>query len=220
MKAHITAKTELLATHTWPGAPKHRAYLSNLHAHVFIIEIKAPVKHGDRDLEFHDLRYELEKVLSDMIGYRIDEPPTFGDMSCEQIGSEVLEHMSSISSVSVSEDGQFSAEVFREERLPTITICGSTKFKREFKIAQEDLERQGWAVFTVGFFMHADNVPVSDEDKAKLDLLHLRKIEASDAIFIVNPGGYIGDSTQSEIDYARSQGKTILSLEPLKDEEE
>jgi len=125
MKTHITAKTELLATHNWPGAPPHRAYLSNLHAHIFIIEVKAPVKHEDRDIEFHDLHYNLEKVASSLVSYRIDGPPTFGDKSCEQIGSEVLKRMPLVSSVSVSEDGQFSAEVFREDEHQSIGKTGN-----------------------------------------------------------------------------------------------
>lgn len=102
-----------------------------------------------------------------------------------------------------------------EVHLPIITICGSTRFKREYEEAAKYLERQGWAVFTVGFFMHADNISVSNGDKDELDRLHEEKIAISDAIYVVNPGGYIGDSTRSEIDYAHGLGKIILSLEPL-----
>ena len=32
-------------------------------------------------------------------------------------------------------------------------------------------------------------------------------------IYVINVGGYIGQSTRSEIDYARNQGKTIEYLE-------
>ena len=50
--------------------------------------------------------------------------------------------------------------------------------------------------------------------KESLDELHLRKIDLADEVFILNVGGYIGDSTRSELDYARAQGKPVKFLEP------
>jgi len=47
-----------------------------------------------------------------------------------------------------------------------------------------------------------------------LDDMHKRKIEMADEIFIINVGGYIGSSTQSEIEYARSTGREVRYLEP------
>lgn len=41
------------------------------------------------------------------------------------------------------------------------------------------------------------------------------KIDLSDAIFVVNVGGYIGKSTEAEIEYAREKGKEILYLENI-----
>jgi len=34
------------------------------------------------------------------------------------------------------------------------------------------------------------------------DVDRLPKIDMSDSIFVINPGGYIGESTKSEIKYA------------------
>ena len=48
-----------------------------------------------------------------------------------------------------------------------------------------------------------------------LDDMHKRKIDMADEIFVINVGGYIGDSTQSEIDYAAKAGKSIRFLENL-----
>ena len=42
---------------------------------------------------------------------------------------------------------------------------------------------------------------------------HWKKIDISDAIFVVNKEGYIGASTKNEIQYAKSKGKEILYLE-------
>ena len=36
--------------------------------------------------------------------------------------------------------------------------------------------------------------------KEMLDDMHKRKIDMADEIFVINVGGYIGDSTRSEID--------------------
>lgn len=47
-----------------------------------------------------------------------------------------------------------------------------------------------------------------------LDDMHKRKIDMADAIYVINVGGYIGESTRAEIEYAREKGKEIMFLEP------
>jgi hypothetical protein len=47
-----------------------------------------------------------------------------------------------------------------------------------------------------------------------LDELHKRKIDLADEVFIINKGGYIGESTHSEIEYAKVHNKIITYLEP------
>ena len=53
------------------------------------------------------------------------------------------------------------------------------------------------------------------EQKAVLDALHLRKIDLADRVLIVNPGGYVGESTQKEIAYAEASGKPITFTDPV-----
>ena len=216
MKSQIVVRMEMLATHKWPDAPAHRGYLSNLHAHVFKFEGRADVSHLNRQIEFHDLRTLLHETVAKVAVYRIDGPATFGDMSCEQIGEVILKMMPQLSSIMVSEDGQCDAEVTRGIDRPTIiTLCGSTKFKGGYQAAERKLEEQGYAVFSIGSFPQADNEDMAEEVKTMLDTLHKRKIDLSDSIYVINPGGYVGDSTRSEIEYAKSLVKAILSLEPL-----
>lgn len=96
-----------------------------------------------------------------------------------------------------------------------ITLCGSTKFKKEFFQAQKDLTLAGNIVISVGLFCHADGdyqTVITDEVKLMLDDMHKRKIDMADEIFVVNPGGYIGSSTKSEIYYAKMHGKKIRYL--------
>ncbi len=49
--------------------------------------------------------------------------------------------------------------------------------------------------------------------KEMLDDMHKRKIDMADSIYVINVGGYIGDSTRSEIEYAKSHGKEVRYLE-------
>lgn len=91
-----------------------------------------------------------------------------------------------------------------------ITLCGSTKFKDDFIRVQKELTLQGNIVISVGLFGHSgDNEAWSDGMKQMLDDMHKRKIDMADEIFVINRDGYIGESTKSEIEYTKSQGKLV-----------
>lgn len=102
-----------------------------------------------------------------------------------------------------------------------ITLCGSTKFKKEFMEVQKDLTLKGNIVISVGLFSHSgdnevwENMDEGEFTKTKemLDDIHKRKIDMADEIFVINVGGYIGESTKSEIEYANAKGKKINYLE-------
>ncbi len=101
-------------------------------------------------------------------------------------------------------------------KYPVITLCGSTRFKEQFLEAQKRLTLEGNIVISVGLFGHSGDDEVwTDGTKQMLDDMHKRKIDIADSIFVINVGGYIGDSTRSEIDYAKKHGKQILYLEAL-----
>jgi hypothetical protein len=105
-------------------------------------------------------------------------------------------------------------------RAKIITLCGSTKFKEEIHRANAELSMQGSLVISLGLFGHTD-MPDMDwttggsELKQMLDDLHKQKIDLADEIYVVNVGGYIGESTRGEIEYAIRHGKTVEYLEPL-----
>lgn len=97
-----------------------------------------------------------------------------------------------------------------------ITLCGSTKFKEQYLEAQKRLTLEGNIVISVGLFGHSGDDEVWTEGtKAMLDDMHKRKIDLADEIFVVNVDGYIGESTSSEIAYAKSQGKDVKYLEQM-----
>ena len=96
-----------------------------------------------------------------------------------------------------------------------ITLCGSTKFKEQFLEVQKKLTLEGNIVISVGLFGHSGDDEVWTEGtKEMLDDMHKRKIDMADAIFVINVNGYIGDSTLSEIKYAKMRGKEIIYFEP------
>ena len=99
-------------------------------------------------------------------------------------------------------------------RFKVITLCGSTRFKEAFLEAQKRLTLEGNIVISVGLFGHSGDDEVWKEGtKEMLDNMHKRKIDMSDGIFVINVGGYIGESTRSEIEYAHNTGKAVHYLE-------
>ena len=95
-----------------------------------------------------------------------------------------------------------------------ITLCGSTRFKDEFMEVQKRLTLESNIVISVGLFGHSgDDVVWTEGVKEMLDRQHLAKIDLADEIFVINVGGYIGDSTRREIAYAEFKGKSVAYLE-------
>ncbi len=96
-----------------------------------------------------------------------------------------------------------------------ITLCGSTRFKEQFIETQKRLTLEGCIVISVGLFGHSGDEEVwNPSTKEMLDDMHKRKIDMANEIFVINVGGYIGESTRSEIVYAERTGKKVNYLEP------
>lgn len=104
---------------------------------------------------------------------------------------------------------------------PVVILCGSTRFKKEFMEVQKRLTLEGNIAISVGLFGHFGDSEVWEnmdegtltKTKEMLDDMHKRKIDMADEIFVINVGGYIGESTRSEIEYAKAHGKKIRYLE-------
>lgn len=101
-------------------------------------------------------------------------------------------------------------------RYKVVTLCGSTRFKDDFFRVQKELTLEGNIVISVGLFGHSGDDEVwTAGTKEMLDDMHFSKIDMADEIYVVNPGGYVGESTAREIGYALSCGKSVRSLCPL-----
>ena len=101
-----------------------------------------------------------------------------------------------------------------------VCLCGSTRFWREFQSASLQETLQGKIVLSIGAASgtndeHFGHLPREEYDRIKenLDVLYLRKIDLADEVLILNVGGYIGQSTRKELDYALVHGKPVRFLE-------
>lgn len=91
------------------------------------------------------------------------------------------------------------------DRPEIVCLCGSARFAVELRAANRALTLAGAVVLAP---VEADG-PVTDEQRSALGALHLRKIDLADRVVVVNPGGYVGESTAAEILYARAAGKPV-----------
>lgn len=91
--------------------------------------------------------------------------------------------------------------------MKTYTICGSMRFAEEMKEIAYTLEAEkGYNILQC---VYCDGKP-TDAQAELLQAAHYRKIDLSDGVYVVNIGGYIGDSVKNEIEYAEKSGKEVL----------
>jgi hypothetical protein len=104
-----------------------------------------------------------------------------------------------------------------EGEASVITLCGSTRFEAEFAEVNQRLTMDGCVVISLGMFRLPD-LPDHDRTtdgsdlRARLGDVHLQKIRMADEVYVVDPGGYVGESTRREIAYAESLGKPVRYL--------
>jgi len=96
--------------------------------------------------------------------------------------------------------------------VPIVCICGSTRFKQSWIAENARLTGEGNIVLAVGLWGHHERKYPDAETKEKLDALHLRKIDLCDWVWVLDIGGYIGESTRNEIAYAEAHGKLVRYL--------
>jgi hypothetical protein len=96
-----------------------------------------------------------------------------------------------------------------------VTVCGSSRFKKEILAVARDLAIQGNTVLVPTVFHHMEEEELPREVLLQLDNSHKEKIEMSDAIFVVNINKYIGEGTYSDIDWAQRKKKQIYFLEQM-----
>ena len=93
-----------------------------------------------------------------------------------------------------------------------VCLTGSTRFEKEFHQVARRLTLEGKIILTVHVFRFGETL--SKEELLNLDYLHLHKIDMADRVHVVNIGGYQGDGTKREIQYALVSGKQVTYEEP------
>ena len=93
--------------------------------------------------------------------------------------------------------------------MKTYTLCGSMRFEKEMQEAAYYLETQKGYNILQCIYTLAGTKPTTEELQA-LELAHYQKIDMSDGIYVLNIGGYIGQSVRTEIDYAQRHGKEVI----------
>lgn len=94
-----------------------------------------------------------------------------------------------------------------------VTICGSMRFKDKMMEISKELEIKNKYVVIQCIY---SNDKFTEKEQQILSDLQYNKIKISDAIYVVNVNGYIGNSTGKEIEYAKRLGKEVMYLEPIK----
>jgi len=98
-------------------------------------------------------------------------------------------------------------------KAPIVCLCGSTRFYRAFDDLNFWFTIQGYIVLSIGCNAKSDEgLNLTTEDKVSLGDLHKRKIDLCGSVFVLDVGGYIGDSTRSEIEYAEKIGRHVRYL--------
>jgi hypothetical protein len=95
-----------------------------------------------------------------------------------------------------------------------VCILGSTKFKDLMMGVAQQETLKGHIVLTHGFWHHVDKYPITNEAKDMLDDLMLHKVRLSDECHVVNPNGYIGESTKRAIALAKELGRPLRYTDP------
>lgn len=99
-----------------------------------------------------------------------------------------------------------------------VVLCGSSRFVDIMAVVSWLIERDEQAIvmslhLLPMWYENVENIPdhlAEHEGVAdQMDMLHLRKIDLADEIFVVNHDYYIGDSTGKEIEYAMLHEKPI-----------
>ena len=107
MKRSIIVRTDVEGLHLWPDCNlPHVEYLAHLHRHTFQIFCEVNVTHGNRDIEFIDLKHKIKQYVAKTWYDQTYGCCNFGAMSCEMIAEDLLNYFG-LTKCSVSEDGEF-----------------------------------------------------------------------------------------------------------------
>lgn len=93
--------------------------------------------------------------------------------------------------------------------MKTVTICGSMRFEKEMMAISFLLETKH-SFCALQCVYNTEQQGISEGELEMLVQAHFKKIELSDAIYVLDIDGYIGEQVTKEIEYAKALGKEII----------
>lgn len=90
---YVITYNEIIGTHRYKEANGLLKYLSYKHRHVFKIRCWFKVEDPNREIEFNLKQNEIEKILRDNFVEEKGMGLNFGNMSCEMIGSFIIQNI-------------------------------------------------------------------------------------------------------------------------------
>jgi hypothetical protein len=100
-----------------------------------------------------------------------------------------------------------------------LCLIGSTRFMELYVATNRALTLRGHVVYTVATISTAsamkptEESPITPEEKEILDLVHLKKIQESEAVVLItDETNYFGDSTRREMLWAQMNAKPIYTI--------
>lgn len=112
LKTFIVCTLQVSGVHRWAGCKDAQvSYLANLHRHQFFIKVKKQVSHLDREIEIISFKTKISNYLRKYYNGLLCLH-NFGNRSCEQIATELLEHFE-LDECEVLEDNENGAVVVK-----------------------------------------------------------------------------------------------------------
>ncbi len=107
---NVIINTSFSAIHCWQDCPiKQVDYLKNRHRHIFHLQLKFPVTHDDRDIEFINMKNNINEYIHEQW-----ENKDLGQESCEMIASTFMGYFNA-NYVRVMEDNENGAEIIQQD---------------------------------------------------------------------------------------------------------
>ena len=98
-------------------------------------------------------------------------------------------------------------------RTKVVVLCGSTRFKVALREWEARLEmEEGCAVLGVTLWSDGAVIEPTPEQRAIADRAHHAKMLLADEVFVVDPGGYVGEGTAREVEVAVARGQPVRRL--------
>ena len=111
----VFCRTSFEGIHCWPEAPLETYYLRNPHRHIFHVEVEVDVKENDREIEFINLKHNVDRYLKQTVVS--GELNDMGRTSCEEVANKLADWLRNVYPqrdcyVEVTEDGENGARLY------------------------------------------------------------------------------------------------------------